>query len=171
MAKIKSGAYTGKWYDERNEKRREQYHTDADYREAANKSARSGYRQAKGVAEPFDPRKNLHLLPTAGKLRSYEGKEFEGVKVSYSKAELATIFDRPTKQIQQWAADGRISPTIHRAKDVGRERNWIDVYTLAEAKAIIDALGPFLSDLIYFRCDHVDAITAVHEAVDKVRST
>lgn len=170
MAKTKSGAYTGEWFDKRNEKRREQYHTDGEYREAMNKAARSGYRAAKGTAEPFDPRQNLHKLPTAGKLRSYEGKEFEGVKVSYSKAELATIFDRPTKQIQQWAADGRIPPTVHRAKDVGRERNWIDVYTLAEAKAIIDALGPFLADLIYFRCDHVDAITAVHEAIDKVRS-
>lgn len=161
------GPYTGKWYDDRNERRKNRYHSDDNYRTTANKAARDGYRSTRGKSEPLDPRKNLTHLAEIGKVRLLENGE--GKALTFSKAEVADVFERPTKQIQQWAADGRIPPTAIKAKVEGVERNWLDVYSEAEVRAIVEALGPFLSELIYFRCDHVDAITAVHDAVVKVR--
>lgn len=159
--------YTGPWYDERNERRKEAYHTDPEYRANANKMARDGYRDAKGTKRPFDPRANLPTLTSFGKVRLLDHEEAE--VLTFTKAELAAIFDRPTKQIQQWVADGRLPAPVSRAKVVGVERNWIDVYYEDEVRAIVNALGPWLADLIYFRCDHVDAIKAVHDAVEGVR--
>ena len=162
------GPYTGDWFDQRNERRREEYHTNEDYRAKANKDARDGYRNSKGTQRPFDPRQNLDKLETFGTMRLLEHGEAEAL--TFTKGEVAAVFARPAKQIQQWAQDGRIPATVERAKVPGKERNWIDIYHLDEVKVMVEALGPTLADLIYFRCDHVDAIKAVHDGIDKVRS-
>lgn len=166
--KPQTGAYTGEWYQQRNERRKEKYHTDPEYRETANKLARDGYRENHGKQRPFDPRDNLPALASFGTERTLDHGEM--IKLTFSKAEVAAVFNRPVKQIQQWAADGRIPASVQRAKVVGKERNWIDIYHEDEVRAMVEALGPFLADLIYFRCDHVDAIKAVHEAVAGVRN-
>jgi integrase len=163
------GPYTGAWFDQRNRKRKENYHTDETYRANANKAARDGYRKSKGTATPFDPRKNLDRLESFGTIRHVLDAGTEPM-LTFSKSELANVFERPAKQLQQWAQSGRIPATKLRGRVVGKERNLIDVYTPDEARAIIETLGPFLSEMIYFRCDHVDAIRAVHEAVEKVRA-
>lgn len=167
--KPQPGAYTGDWYDERNERRREQYHTDPEYREKMNKLARDGYRDNHGQKKPFDPRVNLSKLESFGTFRVIDGDTKPGELLTFTKGELAVVFARPAKQVQQWAWDGRIPPPAKQGKVEGKERNWIDVYTLAEARAMVEALGPFLADLIYFRRDNVDAIKAVHDAIEKVR--
>lgn len=168
MPQTKHGDYTGGWFAERNVKRKERYHSDATYRERANRDAREGYRRVAKTNMPFDPRTNLGTYVSMGKLRTVENGGDE-VQLTYTKRELAAVLGRPLKQIQQWSADGRIPATVTRAKAEGWERNWLDVYTPAEVRAILDALGEFLSYMIYFRKDHVDAIRAVHDAVDAVR--
>lgn len=166
------GPYTGAWYDERNERRKKRYHNDPDYRSTANKSAREGYRKTAGVREPFDPRQNIGMLEPgegcAGTMRALSHIPDAGPVLTFTKAELALIFNRPTKQIQQWAADGRIPSPMVRGRSTA-ERTWTEVYTQAEARAIVDALGEFLSQLIYFRTDHREVIDACRAAVTKVR--
>jgi hypothetical protein len=168
------GPYTGKWFDERNARRRARYVKDADYREKANVAARHGYRDAAGTAPPPDPTGNMHMLnfgdTCVGKVRNIQGREGRAV-LTFSKAELAQAFERPTKQVQQWAAgsDTRIPSPVHKARVIGEERVWLDVYTAPEARAILSSLAPFLKDLLYFRQDHKEAIDACRKAVAQAR--
>lgn len=169
------GPYTGKWYDERNKRRRDRYRKDSKYRRSANKAAREVYRKGVGAGEPFDPRTNGHMLdagPTCvGRLRTVRGGSYDFPILTFTKAELAEVFQRPVKQIQQWAAsnDRRIPSPVLRGRDEETERTWIDVYTQEEAKAIVRSLAPYLADLFYFRSDHKEAIEAVRAAVASVR--
>jgi len=171
--KSERGPYTGEWFDERNKRRQERYATDEKYREKVNKAARDGYRKAKGKSEPVDPRNNLDMLELGegfiGKLRSLRGRTEAGKVPTVSKAELAVVFERPAKQITTWVFDGRIPNPIITARDEASERQWIEVYTVPEAKAMVGALGPFLAELIYFRNDNKEAIDAAREAITKVR--
>lgn len=173
MATENRGPYTGEWYDKRNERRKERYHKDDDYRATANKQAREGYRKAAGVREPFDPRNNAHMLEpgenSAGTMRELMTRPGKPKVLTFTKEELARIFDRPDKQVRQWAADGRIPAAMVKGRNLDHERQWVDVYTAIEAKAIVMTLGQYLADLHYFRRDHVDAINATREAVADAR--
>lgn len=168
MSAAKDKPYTGDWYDQRNQRRKETYHTDPEYREKVNSESRDGYRERAGVEMPFDPRDNRAKYVSMGKLRQIEN-EGDNATLCFTKSELADVLGRPTKQVQQWAADGRLPPPVKRGKVVGMERNWIAVYTPEEVGAIIDSIGEHLSQMIYYRKDHVDAIKAVHVAIDGVR--
>lgn len=178
MTAINRGPYTGEWYDKRNERRKERYHKDPKYRAEANKAARDGYRKARtstDAREPFDPRRNLSMLDPAspncvGKLRTLKDKPEVGAVLTFSKSELAEVFDRPAKQIQTWALDGRIPSPIIRARcEAAGERVWLEVYSVAEARALVNALGPHLAELIYFRMDNTAAIDDARNAVTKAR--
>lgn len=169
------GPYTGKWYDERNERRKKRYRTDAEYRKTANAAARNGYRNSVGGADPPDPMDNISMLDDGpgcvGSLREVKG--YPHPTLTFSRAELALVFDRPAKQVQQWASgnDKRIPSPILKGRIVGVERLYVDVYTQDEARALVTALAPFLKELHYFRADHKEAILAARAAVTIVRKT
>lgn len=167
------GPYTGEWYDQRNERRKERYRQDRAYRETANQQARNGYRKAAGVREPFDPRTNAHMLEhgpdCAGTLRELINRQGKPKVLTFTKEQLARIFDRPDKQVRQWAADGRIPAAMVKGRNLDFERTWVDVYTQIEAKAIVMTLGAFLADLHYLRRDHAEAIDATRAAVADAR--
>jgi hypothetical protein len=173
MATENRGPYTGGWYDERNKRRKKRYRTDPEYRAAANQQARNGYRKAAGVNKPFDPRNNAHMLEPgencAGTMRELMSRPGKPKVLTFTKEELARIFQRPEKQVRQWAADGRIPAAMVKGRNPGHERQWVDVYTALEAKAIVNTLGWFLADLHYFRRDHAEAIDATRAAVADAR--
>lgn len=167
------GPYTGKWFDERNTRRRALYATDPAYRSKANGAARDSYRKQVGMAVPPDPSENMRMLdhgPTcAGRLRVVKGRGRR--QIMFTKKELALIFGRPAKQVQQWAAsnDTRIPSPLLKARVEGEEKVWLDCYTMAEARAIVTSLTPFIKDLFYLRSDHREAIDACRDAVTSVR--
>lgn len=166
------GPYTGEWFDKRNKRRRERYVKDANYRETANVAARHGYRNSSGTLPPTDPMDNIHMLNPQSKSFVGHARTLKDGRalLTVSKTELALVFDRPAKQVQQWAgSDTRIPTPVIKARRVLVERSWQNVYSLAEAKAIVTSLAPFLKDLLYFRQDHKDAINACREAVSDVR--
>lgn len=170
MTAEKEHPYTGEWFNERNKRRKENYHSDPEYREKVNAASRENYREKADVDLPFDPRDNRDLYTSYGKLRQIEGGS-SNAELTFTKAELAEVLGRPVKQVQQWAQDGRIPKTVTRAKVVGTERNWLDVYTPAEVVALIDAIGEHLSQFVYYRTDHIDAIRAVHDAFHDLRES
>ena len=91
-----------------------------------------------------------------------------GPVLTFSRAEVAKLFNRPTKQITVWITDGRIPAPVYRAKNRANEMT-VEVFTQPEVRAMLTALGPFLSQLHYFRNDHVEAINACRDAVAAVR--
>jgi len=165
----KKGPYTGPWFDDRNERRKERYHSEADYRSKENKAARDGYRKAAGSPEPFDPRTNVWKFASFGSLRDVDGST-DGAVLTFSKSEMADLLGRPVKQVRTWIADGRLPKTAVRARGKN-DIVMLDCYTQKEAAAIIESLGPFLADLLYFRKDNAAAITSVYSAVDEVRKS
>lgn len=173
MATEQRGPYTGDWYDERNKRRKERYRKDGEYRATANRQARDGYRKAAGVNDPFDPRENAHMLEpgenSAGTMRELMTRPGKPKVLTFTKEELARIFQRPDKQVRQWAADGRIPAAMVKGRNLERERQWVDVYTQIEARAIVMTLGEYLADLHYFRRDHAEAIDATRAAVADAR--
>lgn len=165
-----SGAYTGDWYDERNKRRKEAYHSNPKLRSDLNASSRDGYRDRAGVKMPFDPRINIGKEAAFGTVRTVRGGPDDGKDMlTFTKAELGKMLGRPTKQVQQWAADGRIPQNNIKAKKEGVDHVPLDAYYEPEAVAILVSLGSHLANMLYFRTDHVDAIRAVHDAVDKAR--
>lgn len=167
------GPYTGEWYDKRNERRKKRYREDAEYRKTANAAARNGYRNSVGGNDPPDPMANIAMLDDGpqcvGSLREVKGRTIQWL--TFSRAELAEVFGRPAKQVQQWASgnDKRIPSPMLKGRIVGVERLYVDVYSQAEAKALVIALAPFLKELHYFRADHKEAIMAARKAIADVR--
>lgn len=162
--------FTGDWYDERNARRRELYRTDPEYRKRTNKQSRDTYREGKCKGVPFDPTTNIDLIrgeKSVGKLRTLiDGKENV---LTFTKEEVSQIFQRPVKQIQGWAYDGRIPDTRLSGRVPGVERVWLSVYSAAEVYAMVKSLGPFLADLLYLRKDNIEAIRSCREAVHNAR--
>ena len=169
----KRGPYTGEWFDERNKRRKARYREDAEYRTKANKAARDGYRNAVGGPQPPDPYANLALLEAgplcAGKSRQIHGSNRP--RLTFTRAELAVVLNRPVKQVMQWASnnDKRIPSAILKGRVAGVEKFYFDVYTQAEARAIATTLAPYLKELHYFRADHKEAIEAVRYAIALLR--
>lgn len=170
------GPYTGKWYADRNERRKQRYHSDPEYRVKANKDARDGYRKARGpenVRDPIDPRPNLHMLqpgPTcAGKLRTLKDHPGAGPVMTFTRKEIGEVFGRPGKQLQVWGLDGRIPLPMLSARCESTERSWSDVYTVPEVRAMVEALGPYLAEVVYFRIDNKEAVEACRKAVAAAR--
>jgi hypothetical protein len=142
--------YTGGWFDKRNKRRKEEYAKDADYRAKQQEMSRSTYR-AKRDVKLADPRDNLPIIHTFGSM--------VGNELLFTVSQLSKALNKSPKQVRQWITDGRLPEP----RDAG-------FYTRPEVDAIIQAIGPTLSEFAYFRTDHVDAIAAVHEAVRALRA-
>lgn len=141
--------YTGPWHDKRNKRRKADYASDPAYRASQQEMSRASYRKTNKV-DLFDPRTNLSIIHTFG-------MDIGGV-LKFNVTHLAKALQRSPKQVRQWIADERLP-----APDAA------GYYTRPEVDAIIQALGPTLSQFAYFRTDHVEAIAAVHEAVRALR--
>jgi hypothetical protein len=142
--------YSGGWFNKRNKKRNEEYANNEVYRKTQQAMSRATYR-AKRDVKLVDPRDNLPILAQFG--------SNVGGTLCFTPPQLAKALGRSPKQVRQWITDKRLPPPGEGG-----------FYTRPEVDAIIQALGPTLSDFAYFRSDHVEAIAAVHEAVRRLRS-
>lgn len=80
-------------------------------------------------------------------------------------AETATVFGRATQLFYRWINDGRFPAPVLQALDYPITRNYkvkkgvkvpqrAGVYTPEEVRAAVNALGPHLSMVAYYRKDH-----------------
>lgn len=169
------------WHKERNKRRRERYAKDREYRETVRKTSRKTYREASD-SQPFDPRQNLDHLDDFGRVRPVtfpDGRVID--RWCMTKAEAAEVFGRALKLFQRWALDGRFPEAVLTAIDTSTTRDYskkkgvkvpqrVKVYTAEEIRAAANALGPHLSNVIYYRRDHLAEREKVFAAVSAART-
>ncbi|KRW94271.1 AlpA family transcriptional regulator [Paracoccus sp. MKU1] len=179
---LKNARDDPEWWAERNKRRRQRYAEDPEYRKKARLNSRSTYR-VKGKTEPFDPRQNLSRIDDFGKVRPVtfpDGRVVE--RWCMTKAEVAEIFGRSTKLFYHWIKDGRFPDTVLTATDTFITRDYknkkgvkvpqtVGVYSSEEVIAAINALGPHLSNVVYFRTDHDREREMVAMAVAEARAS
>lgn len=167
---MKDQPYTGPWYDQRNERRRQKYATDPAYREQMKDRARKAYRdRAHGddgskKSDLYDPRNSLKKLAKLGTIRDVDGIKGKGLvrALTFTKLELSRVLGRSRKQLYAWVNRDTLPSPIYQA-------GGLNVYLECEVVAIIEAIGEHLATVTYFRDDHDEQINAVHTAVITAR--
>lgn len=173
---------TGKDTDStRSDRRSDRYANDPDYRLSARQRSREAYR-AKHDPKLFDPRQNLSALDNFGNIRLTHMPQGDMQRWVFTKTEVAEVFGRVVKMFYRWVNDGRFPAPVVTAVDYPIRRDYknktdvkvpqtVDVYTVEEVRAAINALGPHLSQVAYYRKDHSRERRALYDAVRRARSS
>lgn len=161
------------WGKERNERRRERYQSDVEYRRHARQQTRETYRrikQALGVpVRSDDCAENLPKLPTIGKERLVKTSIGSQHMLTFTAAEMARALDRNPQVIYRWfAADLFPRPVVVTKNDRNRDQF---VYTEWEAEAVINEFSRHQKESQYYKERHTETRDRIFAAVDEVRSS
>ncbi len=142
--------------------RKERYAQDPEYRNTAIERSRQNYQRT--TEQRMDPRENLEGLLELGVHTEYRREDgTTGRRVMFSKAMVAELLGVKPKAFYEWVNDGRFPQSVVEGKFINqRVRDgipqqlvqWTAGYTLHEVRAAIEALGPHLSTMTYYRQDH-----------------
>ncbi len=167
---------TKNWYPEyaiaRNEKRREIYNTDAEYRRKAIEASRAAYRAAVGMRTK-DCRKNISKLDKIGTKRQVRLGQLKEAKtltvLSFVGAELAKALGYSPLTVYKMQKDDRIpAPVFLTAVNAVAPQSQL-VYIKEEVLAMMDVLGKHQQQIAYYRTTHIETINAMDAAVQKAR--
>lgn len=177
------------WWNDRNARRRERYAKDKAYQVQRRAMSRENYREGKKSVGTFDPRQNLANIDQFGAVRKVQdaaGNVTE--RWCLTRREMAALLGRNLNLFYLWTRDGRFPPAVLMAIDYSTQRDYkdkqgnvvktgvvvphpVECYTSEEAIAAVNALGPHLAYVAYYRHDHDDAKRKVAEAVAAARAT
>ena len=168
------------WGKKRNERRRQQYATDPDYRKRELDKSRETYHAKAGITP-------VNLMDNWRKARDAMQPRLvtlpDGTKRQhkcFKKGELADILDKPQKLIYKWIKDHRIPDTICSfmsvvdLSDTPSSRQGVinlpvAVYLLEEVEAMMSVLGPHFAKVTYYRADHMQERLNLWDRVTKAR--
>lgn len=162
------------WAEARKRAHRRRYSSDPEYRERERAAALDRMRRKHGVSSTFkDPRENLPILSAFGDVRKVEwdGNDY----LTFTVAELADMLGQSRGTVYRWIENGQLpAPVVDCEVETGvfgraGATTMMDVYLEDEVRAILDALGPHLASMHYYRQDHTDVIEKVFAGVDHVR--
>ena len=143
--------------------RRKKYQDDPAYRERAIKQTRKQYRAQHGVRDD-NCGSNLKNLSKLGVRRRTAGSK--GQSVTFTIAELAGCMNRHPQVLYRWIEKGMLpAPGVRLEKplDFGNMHN--EVYSLQQARAMIEVMSGHQRSTPYYRADHRatrDALFAAH---------
>ena len=158
-----------------NQRRRELFASDPEFRQARLAEGRKAYREGVGGVDLYDCRENLHELKG---LPPRYIHELKGEAACVSVPELAKLlrFNTP-ETLRRMTRDGRVPPPIFTADvttdNFGREgeTSTCAVYTDVEAAAIMKVLGAHYSQVRYYRKSYTETVEKITAAVDEARGS
>lgn len=160
------------WGEARNERRRQRYAVDPEYRASVRQRAREtqfAKRREAGmdVREGENCRENLHMLPSFEKREYFLGEESAGTNRVVTAEDLARLLNRDPQVLYRWMGKEMLPrPMFEAYNDRNRRQG---VYLNEEARAIMEVFGEHQETSLYFRTSHVMTIRRIHNAVAAVR--
>jgi len=149
----------------RNEKRRERYQTDDEYRIISQKQSRLAYRRREDV-EVSDCLYSLefleHLATTkkvvmlTGRIREYP---------VFSIPQTASALQKIYQTVWRWVQRGQLPPPVLKPRGQQNE----NVYHLQEVRVFIEEIGKHEKEVTYYRRDHDQVRDRIYERVASVR--
>ena len=166
-----------KWWRERNARRREQYQTDKEYRKNRQEKSREWWRQNNSVGDGKSCLENQDKLYSIGEIRTVYFPDGDSYwLLCFTLEELADALGGYAKQVMyRWCSQGQLPHPVYQAdayvNSFGRKRfpTKVNVFLEDEVRAIMEVLGPHQKVYRQYRTSHTSVISAIQDAVDKVR--
>lgn len=149
----------------RNEKRRERYQTDDQYRTISQTQSRRAYRRRADV-EVSDCLYSLEFLERLATTKSVvllNGKVRE--YPVFSIPQTASALQKIYQTVWRWVQRGQLPVPVLRPEGQQNE----NVYHLQEVRVFIEEIGKHEKRVIYYRRDHTDVRDIIYERVASVR--
>lgn len=167
--------YHTKWKKDINEKRREQYHKDDNYRESILDRTRQSYREKNKLVNQKDALKNLPILKDMGVKRKCHFGDKVRWMVTFTCKELGeALGGYHVQSIYRLKSTGVLPEPVVAAdvesNDFGRatvEQNF--VYTYAEVKVMVKVVGEHQQKISRLSHVHTDTITKIFDGVEQER--
>jgi hypothetical protein len=151
------------WGDKHNARRREKYAKDKEFRQGEINRMRVRNRQG---ADYADPREHLADLEAKASTRPiFDGTMATTTKPCFTTEELAELLGRQTQALYRWRASGKFPHGRFKTK-IGAATK--QVYTLAEARAVIEVLGAHFAATPYYHPSHTETRDRLFAAVEGV---
>lgn len=158
-----------KWFgDKWNERRRERYENDPEYRKKAIMRARKTYREKHGV-EMKDCSSNLDNLGQIGTIRPVVLGKKTVDRLSFNVAEMGEVLGRSAVSLYHWFSNDQFPKPVFETGFTGGGNLNCKVYTEQEVIALVEVYSEHQSRKAYFRKTDTDTINRLHSAVKKLR--
>lgn len=137
----------------RNERRRQRYANDSEYRKKCITTTRENYRRNGHMEDDLNCLGNLGVLPTYGLKRKVPGLN-TGPRVTFSVKEIAGAMNRHKAVVNRWIRNELFPPP-----------RW-GYYTLPQARVIVRAMGELQKETPYYRRDHKELRSTLYAAME-----
>lgn len=169
LTEAEKEAQKARWFgSERNERRRQKYLEDKDFREKEKARARVVSREP-GPPSADNPLTNITRLSSFGTMREVVTPAGETRSmVCMTTQELAKVLFRTVHILYRWRQQGKWPKSVLVTKVEGGTGT--DVYSVPEVKAMVRVIGEHLTKTPYFHNTHTDTAKALSEAAEAVRN-
>ncbi len=137
----------------RNERRRQRYATDSEYRKKCIATTRENYRRNSHMEGDLNCLGNLGVLPSYGSKRKVPGLN-TSKRVTFSVKEMADALNRHRAVVNRWIRNELFPPP-----------RW-GYYTLPQARVIVRAMGELQKETPYYRRDHKELRGQLYAAME-----
>jgi hypothetical protein len=146
------------------EYRRKKYREDSAYRHRVLKARRRLYHKQKGKVRRESCLVNLPSIKNFGTVRmAYVGDSFKpSRRLTFTLKELAAVLGRRPEVVMKWVREELFPQPLIEVE--GMREN---VYTLNEARALVEVMGEHQEETSYYRADHVETRQRLFEELEK----
>jgi hypothetical protein len=166
-----------RWNSERyneplRERRRERYHTDAEYRQAQKDAARKRYEKDSGgkLSRAWEQlHVNIQNIRSFGQIRRvYVGMVDVAEELCLTEAEMANVMGKHYQSFQRMIGNGRWPVPIYSSRNY---KTRVGVYLLEEAEAMMHVYANHFKDCAHYYLTHTKTREALYRAATNVRSS
>jgi hypothetical protein len=156
-----------KYFGERhNERRRERYHSDPEYREAVR--ARNRVTFSKKPTDEKDMRKNIPLIRQFSQKRYVKYPTGEGIQPCLTFEELASAMNRNVALLYRWRKEGKFpSGVMTFIEPEGYQLT--QAFSPEEAEVILRVIGQHFFESSYYLGSHTKTRDKLFAGIEKVR--
>lgn len=138
------------WGDDFNQKRREKYASNKEFREGEKRRMRVRSREG---GPDYDPRTRLGELDSLATSRDVFDDTGEQITTPcFTTEEVADLLGRQTQALYRWRSAGKFPHGVWRTK--AETGNFKQVYTVSETKAILKVFGEHFAETPYYHESH-----------------